>query len=74
MPLLIGKGVVEVNSHVKQIIVEDGMAVGVELRRKGAVVRAKRAVISNASIWDTLKLIPEGKKYIIKCRHVLINN
>lgn len=65
---------VEVNSHVKQIIVEDGMAVGVELRRKGAVVRAKRAVISNASIWDTLKLIPEGKKYIIKFKDVLFNN
>ena len=51
------------NSHVKQIIVEDGVAVGVELRRKGAVVRAKRAVISNASIWDTLKLIPDGTQH-----------
>jgi hypothetical protein len=32
----------------------------VVMRRGGKVIRAKRAVISNASIWDTTKLLPEG--------------
>jgi phytoene dehydrogenase-like protein len=48
------------NSHVKEIVIEDGRAVGVRLRRGNKVIRAKRAVISNASIWDTTKLLPEG--------------
>lgn len=48
------------NSHVNEILIENGRAVGVKLRRKGKVIKAKRAVISNASIWDTTKLLPEG--------------
>lgn len=34
-----------------------GAAAGVVLRG-GGVVRARKAVISNASTWDTLKLVP----------------
>jgi phytoene dehydrogenase-like protein len=55
-----GKGKVLLNSHVKNILIEDGRATGVVMRRGGKVIRAKRAVISNASIWDTTKLLPEG--------------
>ncbi|MEM9925191.1 MAG: NAD(P)/FAD-dependent oxidoreductase [Cyanobacteria bacterium P01_D01_bin.50] len=44
-------------SHVEEIIVENKRAVGVKLRG-GEEIRASYAVISNASVWDTLKLIP----------------
>jgi phytoene dehydrogenase-like protein len=47
------------NAHVEQILVEGKRAVGVRLRG-GKEIRARRAVISNASVWDTLKLLPEG--------------
>ncbi|NEQ74422.1 MAG: NAD(P)/FAD-dependent oxidoreductase [Okeania sp. SIO2C9] len=47
------------NAHVEEVLVKDGRAVGVGLRN-GTEIRAKKAVISNASIWDTLKLLPEG--------------
>jgi phytoene dehydrogenase-like protein len=47
------------NAHIEEILVENSRAVGVRLR-DGQVIRAQRAVISNASIWDTLKLLPEG--------------
>ena len=43
-------------SHVEEIIVENKRAVGVKLRG-GKEIRAN-TVISNASVWDTLKLIP----------------
>ncbi|WP_017316354.1 phytoene desaturase family protein [Mastigocladopsis repens] len=51
------------NAHVEQILVETRhgaslQAVGVRLRG-GKQIRARRAVISNASVWDTLKLLPE---------------
>ncbi|MBF2017244.1 MAG: NAD(P)/FAD-dependent oxidoreductase [Rivularia sp. T60_A2020_040] len=45
------------NNHVEQIIVENKRAVGVRLRG-GKELRAS-TVISNASVWDTLKLIPK---------------
>lgn len=41
------------------VLVENGKAVGVQLRN-GGTVRARKAVVSNASSWDTLKLLPEG--------------
>ncbi|MGB3759130.1 MAG: NAD(P)/FAD-dependent oxidoreductase [Rivularia sp. (in: cyanobacteria)] len=44
-------------SHVEEIIVENNRAVGVRLRG-GKELRAN-TVISNASVWDTLKLIPK---------------
>lgn len=47
-------GRVELRSHVEEIIVEGGRAVGVKLR-SGNIVRARKAVVSNASIWDTIR-------------------
>jgi carotene isomerase len=44
---------------VEQIVVKNKRAAGVRLR-SGQTLQAKRAVISNASIWDTLKLLPKG--------------
>jgi len=40
------------NAHVDEIMVEEGRATGIRLKRGGAVVRADRAVVSNLSIWD----------------------
>ena len=39
-----------------------GRAVGVKLKRnpnKKSIIKAKKAVISNASLWDTQKLLPK---------------
>jgi phytoene dehydrogenase-like protein len=47
------------NAHVEQVLVESNRAVGVRLRN-GKEIRVNKAVVSNASIWDTLSLIPEG--------------
>ena len=55
-----GKGQIFLNAHVKDIVVENGRAVGVTMRRGNKVIKAKRAVISNASVWDTTKLLPPG--------------
>ncbi|MFH7030811.1 MAG: phytoene desaturase family protein [Heteroscytonema crispum UTEX LB 1556] len=46
------------SAHVEQILVKNNRAVGVCLRG-GQEIKARRAVISNASVWDTLKLLPE---------------
>ena len=56
-----GGGEVFCNAHVDEIEMDDARgAVGVRLR-DGRCIRARRAVVSNASIWDTAKLcsIPE---------------
>jgi phytoene dehydrogenase-like protein len=47
------------NAHVDQIQVQDQRAMGVQLRN-GKMITAKRAVVCNASVWDTLKLLPDG--------------
>ncbi|KAF8062760.1 CRTISO2 [Scenedesmus sp. PABB004] len=56
-------------SHVEQIVMQGGRAAGVALRPRapggGAaggreVIRARRGVISNASVWDTQRLLPHG--------------
>ncbi|CAM9190225.1 unnamed protein product, partial [Phaeothamnion confervicola] len=55
-------GKLMLSAHVEQarlVIVEDGRAVGVRLRG-GREIRATKKVVSNASIWDTLSLLPEG--------------
>lgn len=52
-------GQVRLNARVEQIVVERQRAVGVRLKG-GEEIRVRRAVISNASIWDTLSLLPEG--------------
>ena len=46
-------------AHVEQVLVEGKRAVGVSLRG-GKTVRARRAVVSNTSVWDTLKLLPKS--------------
>lgn len=45
-------GRIFLNSHVEEIIVENGQASGVRLRKGGRVVKAKQAVVSNLSVWD----------------------
>ncbi|MGB7440193.1 MAG: NAD(P)/FAD-dependent oxidoreductase [Coleofasciculaceae cyanobacterium] len=51
-------GELRLSTHVEHILIEDNRAVGVRLRG-GEQIRTRRAVVSNASIWDTLKLLPE---------------
>lgn len=45
-------GEIFLNSEVEKIIIEDGRAVGVTLKKGGKTVRAKKAVVSNLSVWD----------------------
>ncbi len=54
-------GELRLNSHVQEIILNGERATGVRLAN-GAIIRAKRAVISGASIWDTLKLLPLNER------------
>ncbi|KAL7235725.1 hypothetical protein ACSBR1_019088 [Camellia fascicularis] len=49
---------ISLKSRVENIVVENGRAVGVKLR-SGQFVFAKQAVVSNASMWDTLDLLPK---------------
>lgn len=42
-----------------QVLLDKGRAVGVQLRG-GGTIKASKAVISNASIWDTPCLLPAG--------------
>jgi phytoene dehydrogenase-like protein len=54
-----GSGRLHLNAPVERVIVENGRAVGVAV--KGNVeVRARKAVVSSASVWDTLPLLPKG--------------
>ena len=60
-------GRVLLRAHVEKVLVEGGRAAGVALRppagRAGGrpeVIRAQRGVISNASVWDTMGLLPQG--------------
>lgn len=46
------------NAHVEQVLMENRRASGVRLRN-GQTIRAQW-VVSNASIWNTLKLLPES--------------
>ena len=52
-------GKLSLNSHIERVLVENNRATGVELKN-GKTINATKAVISNASVWDTLKLIPDG--------------
>ncbi|TVQ48918.1 MAG: FAD-dependent oxidoreductase [Gloeocapsa sp. DLM2.Bin57] len=49
-------GKLRLNAHVSEIIGEKQRAVGIKLRN-GQEIRATKAVISNASIWNTLDLL-----------------
>ncbi|KAI5661663.1 hypothetical protein M9H77_20986 [Catharanthus roseus] len=51
-------GRLTLKSHVESIVVDQGQAIGVKLRN-GQFIRAKKAVVSNASMWDTLRLLPQ---------------
>ncbi|KAJ7299154.1 hypothetical protein O6H91_Y294300 [Diphasiastrum complanatum] len=53
------KGKLALRSHVEEIILEGRRAIGIRLR-SGQVVFANKAIISNASLWDTLSLLPKG--------------
>ncbi|KAF6250576.1 hypothetical protein COO60DRAFT_1705674 [Scenedesmus sp. NREL 46B-D3] len=46
------------NSHVERILLDsNGRATGVALRGGGSI-KARKAVVSNASVWDTVRLLP----------------
>jgi carotene isomerase len=51
-------GQLRLNTPVQQILVKHQRAVGVQLQT-GEQINARHAVVSNASGWDTLKLLPE---------------
>jgi carotene isomerase len=46
------------NAHVSQVLVENKRAVGVRLKN-GREIKATKAVVCNASVWDTLPLLPQ---------------
>lgn len=46
------------NAHVEQVLVMGDRATGVRLKN-GQTIKARHAVVSNASIWDTLSLLPD---------------
>lgn len=47
------------NAHVEEIMLEGGRATGVNLRG-GSRILASKAVVSNASLWDTQRLLPNA--------------
>ncbi|NEO25772.1 MAG: carotene isomerase, partial [Kamptonema sp. SIO4C4] len=51
-------GALRLGARVEAILTERDRASGVRLQG-GEVINARQAVISNASIWDTLKLVPD---------------
>lgn len=52
-------GKLMLSAHVEEVLVESDRAVGVRLR-SGKTIKARRAVVSNASVWDTIALLPDG--------------
>lgn len=52
-------GEIKTGAHVTQVNTKNGKATGVRLRN-GDMINAAQAVVSNASVWDTLKLMPAG--------------
>ena len=51
-------GKMALSTPVEQVVMEDGRAVGMRLKN-GRTIRARRAVVSNASVWDTVeRLLP----------------
>mmetsp|Transcript_6718 Transcript_6718/g.16011 ORF Transcript_6718/g.16011 Transcript_6718/m.16011 type:complete len:676 (+) Transcript_6718:33-2060(+) len=54
-------GKLTTNAHVDHIIVEDGRATGVVLKN-GKKITAKQAVVSNATPFDTVKMLNLGKQ------------
>ena len=54
-------GKLQLNAHVDEILVENGRAVGVRLKN-GNIVRARKAVVSNATPFDTVKMMPKKEE------------
>jgi len=54
-------GELQLKSHVDEVIVEDGEAKGVRLRN-GKIIKANHAVVSNATIWDTVPMLPNTEE------------
>lgn len=62
-----GGGRLHLNAPVERVIVQNGRAVGVRVKARGGStntspleIRARRAVVSSASVWDTMPLLPAG--------------
>jgi len=51
-------GDLRLNAHAEEVLIAGDRATGIRLS-SGEIIQAKQAVISNASIWDTLPLLPE---------------
>ena len=69
-------GELRLSRHVSEILIEQNKAVGIKLRN-GEEISASKAVISNASIWDTVKIIPENvlpAKYLQTVDETPMNN
>ena len=45
-------GKIFLNSHVSEIIIENGQATGIKLKKGDRRIKANKAVISNMSVWD----------------------
>eukprot|EP00566_Odontella_aurita_P036647 CAMPEP_0113568002 /NCGR_PEP_ID=MMETSP0015_2-20120614/23597_1 /TAXON_ID=2838 /ORGANISM="Odontella" /LENGTH=686 /DNA_ID=CAMNT_0000470475 /DNA_START=79 /DNA_END=2135 /DNA_ORIENTATION=+ /assembly_acc=CAM_ASM_000160 len=54
-------GKLQMNAHVDEIIVENGRATGVRLKN-GKVVKARKAVVSNATPFNTVKMMPQKEE------------
>ncbi len=50
-------GKLQLNTHVDEILVKNRRVIGIRLKN-GQEIKARTAVISNASVWDTLKILP----------------
>ncbi|GMH42356.1 hypothetical protein BSKO_10275 [Bryopsis sp. KO-2023] len=53
-------GTLLLRSHVEEVLMENGKACGVRLKG-GKTIKARKAVVSNASTWDTAALLPKNQ-------------
>jgi phytoene dehydrogenase-like protein len=61
-------GKLQLNAHVDEIIVENGRATGVRLKN-GKVIKAKKAVVSNATPFDTVKMLGKFQGFFLRNEH-----
>ncbi|KAL7493994.1 hypothetical protein ACHAWT_002834 [Skeletonema menzelii] len=47
-------GSIFLKSHVDEIVIQDGKAMGVRVKNSDATIEAKKGVISNISVWDLM--------------------
>ena len=47
-------GSIFLKSHVEDIVIQDGKAVGIRVKNSDATIAAKKGVISNISVWDLM--------------------